>query len=148
VTFFGGPLQLLLDYNSTSETYCYCYQNVLLAPVIDLGGRWVSRIRRRLVIGALVVPSSTLLVSIVAPTPGHYHYTYRAHLFCTRQTKMEQKSYTMMVLPSPSLGLLPHNTTLTLLTPSNKKKTIAIYYRWCVRSSRLEDQSVNKADGT
>jgi hypothetical protein len=48
-----------------------------------------------------------------------------------------------MVLPSPSLGLLPHNTTLTLLTPSNKK-TIAIYYRRCVRSSRLEDQSVNK----
>ncbi len=45
------------------------------------GDRWVSRIRHRLVIGGehFEYPSSTPLVSIVAPTPGHYHYTYTVH---------------------------------------------------------------------
>jgi hypothetical protein len=41
----------------------------------------VSRIRRRLVIGDIGDLSSTRLVSIVAPIPGHYHYTYNTDLF-------------------------------------------------------------------
>jgi hypothetical protein len=32
-----------------------------------------------LVFEVLWYPSSTPMVSIVAPTPGHYHYTYTVH---------------------------------------------------------------------
>jgi hypothetical protein len=65
--------------------------------------------RRHLVIGAPCDPSSTLLVSIVAPTSGHYRYTDSSHLFL--QQPLVYKN--MMVLPSPSSTQNTHYNTNT-----------------------------------
>jgi hypothetical protein len=79
-------------------------------------------------------------VSIVAPIPGHYHYTYNTDLFLHSRTSLALvKTYTMMVLPSPSLGAssTQHNiyTAHTIAQKSTDK-----YLVGARGSSKAEDQ--------
>jgi hypothetical protein len=76
--------------------------DIFLSPS-SKGGGWESWIRRHLVIEAPCDPSSTLLVSIVAPTSGHTPLNTPFHLFlpCPGH-KWFEKGGKMMVLPSLS----------------------------------------------
>ena len=98
-----------------------------------MGGGWVSWIRRHLVIVAPCDPSSTLLVSIVAPTSGNYHYTHSYtssyHAKATnRSTKGDKKWWYFH-------RSLPHNYTLQHLHRLRHRRLI---------NNRLQQSPVRK----